>query len=72
MSELTGRISGGGALTGKIGSSSGGSSDHRFLLNRDAENQHPIEAISKLKDELERIPPPTEAITNSEIEELLK
>ena len=72
MSELKGRLSGGGALTGKIGSSAGGTSDHRFLLNRDAEDQHPIESISKLKEELERIPPPTEAITNSEIEEILK
>ena len=48
--------------------SSGGVSDHRRLTNRDAEDQHPIESITDLKKEISRIPPPTEAITNSEIE----
>ena len=52
--------------------SSGGVSDHRRLTNRDAEDQHPIESITDLKKEISRIPPPTEAITNSEIEEMLK
>jgi hypothetical protein len=52
--------------------SSGGVSDHRRLTNRDAEDQHPIESITDLKKEIIRIPPPTEAITNSEIEEMLK
>lgn len=52
--------------------SSGSVSDHRRLTNRDAENQHPIESITDLKKEISRIPPPTEAITNSEIEEMLK
>lgn len=52
--------------------SSGGVSDHRQLTNRDAEDQHPIESITDLKKEIIRIPPPTEAITNSEIEEMLK
>ncbi len=51
---------------------SGGVSDHRRLTNRDAEDQHPTEAITGLKKEINRIPPPTEAITNSEIEEMLK
>lgn len=51
---------------------SGGVSDHRRLTNRDAEDQHPIESITDLKKEISRIPPPTEAITNSEIEEMLK
>lgn len=51
---------------------SGGVSDHRRLTNRDAEGQHPIEAITDLKKEINRIPPPTESITNSEIEEMLK
>lgn len=52
--------------------SSGGVSAHRRLTNRDAEDQHPIESITDLKKEISRIPPPTEAITNSEIEEMLK
>ena len=51
---------------------SGGVADHRLLANRDAADQHPMEAITDLKKEISRIPPPTEAITNSEIEEMLK
>lgn len=46
--------------------------DHRSLSHRDAENQHPITAIEGLKEVLERIPKPTEALTNAELEELLK
>lgn len=47
-------------------------SDHRFLSRRDAEEQHPINAISGLAKQLRRIPAPAEAITNAELEELLK
>ena len=47
-------------------------SDHRFLFHRDAEEQHPINAISGLAKQLSRIPAPAEAITNAELEELLK
>ena len=39
-------------LTGKI-SNGGGSSDHNRLLNRELENQHPIEAITDLRTELD-------------------
>lgn len=49
-----------------------GIDDHRRLTNRDADDQHPIEAISGLAKELERIPAPVEALTNSELEEILK
>lgn len=49
-----------------------GSEDHRQLSHRDAEDQHPIGAISGLEKELERIPEPVEALTNSELEEMLK
>ena len=45
---------------------------HEKLLNRDAENQHPIGAIEGLAAELDRIPEPTEALTNTELEGLLK
>lgn len=46
--------------------------DHRGLSGREAEGQHPVAAIEGLKDELERIPAPAEAMTNFELEELLK
>lgn len=38
------------------GGGEGGVSDHRLLTGRDAEDQHPIEAIAGLKDALEQIP----------------
>lgn len=50
----------------------GGTSDHRALTNRDADDQHPIKAITGLSDKLNTIPPAAERITNTEIEELLK
>lgn len=50
----------------------GGVSDHRFLTGRDLEDQHPIKAIEGLSEELRRIPAPAEALTNQELEELLK
>ena len=53
-------------------SGEGGASDHRLLKGRDAENQHPIEAIEGLSEELRRIPTPAEALTNEELEGLLK
>lgn len=51
---------------------SGGTTDHRDLINRDADDQHPIKAITGLQDKLNTIPPAAERITNSEIEEMLK
>lgn len=48
------------------------SNDHRFLVNRDAEFQHPISSITGLDEKLKTIPPPIRRITNSELEELLK
>lgn len=51
---------------------SGGTTDHRDLINRDADDQHPIKAITGLQDKLNAIPPAAERITNSEIEEMLK
>ena len=50
----------------------GGTSDHRRLTHRDAEAQHPIESIDGLTAELRKIPAPVEALTNLELEELLK
>lgn len=38
------------------GGGEGGVSDHRLLTGRDAEDQHPIEAIAGLEDALEQIP----------------
>lgn len=82
MSNLVGSLSGGaaargsassgGSLSGKLGQSSGGTSDHRFLLHRDADDQHPMSAVTGLADALKLIPAPVEPITNSEMEELLK
>ena len=54
------------------GGGSGGTTDHRDLINRDADDQHPIKAITGLQDKLNTIPPAAERITNSEIEEMLK
>lgn len=51
---------------------SGGTTDHRELSHRDAEGQHPIEAISGLEEEIKRIPAPVEALTNQELEAILK
>lgn len=49
-----------------------GTNDHTKLLNRDADDQHPIKAITGLKSKLDTIPPASEKITNTEIEEMLK
>lgn len=49
-----------------------GTTDHRQLSNRDAEEQHPIASITGLEAELKRIPEPIEALTNFELEEILK
>jgi len=54
------------------GGGQGGVSDHRLLSNRDEVDQHPIESISGLKNELDRIPEPVEPLTNEELEEMLK
>lgn len=50
----------------------GGVTDHRRLTHRDAEGQHPVEAIEGLAEELRRIPAPVEPLTNEDLEELLK
>lgn len=54
------------------GGGEGGTSDHRALSHRDAERQHPIKAIDGLSEELNRIPEPVEALTNEDLEDLLK
>lgn len=54
------------------GGGEGGTTDHRDLSHRDAENQHPIKSIDGLEAELKRIPAPVEPLTNLELEELLK
>lgn len=54
------------------GGGEGGTTDHRRLSNRDAAEQHPITSISGLEKELNRIPEPVEALTNTELEEMLK
>lgn len=61
------------AVNGQIVKIGGfGTNDHTELTNRDAAEQHPIEAITNLQQELDRIPEPVEAITNLELEEILK
>lgn len=50
----------------------GGTTDHRLLTHRDAEGQHPMSSIDGLTEEIKRIPGPVEALTNLELEELLK
>ncbi len=49
-----------------------GTIDHRQLSHRDAAEQHPITSISGLDKELQRIPEPVEALTNTELEDMLK
>lgn len=65
-----------GAVTGDapepVPPPEGGTTDHRRLSHRDAAEQHPIASISGLKKELDRIPEPVEALTNTELEEMLK
>lgn len=53
------------------GGGEGGTTDHRYLSNRDAENQHPMKSIDGLEEELKRIPAPVEPLTNEELEEIL-
>lgn len=60
LSETSGQV---------IGVLSRVSSDHRILTGRDAENQHPITAISTLEAELGWRP--ASAMTNSEIQDIL-
>lgn len=62
----------GGDVDPSPGGGSGGTTDHRELSHRDAEGQHPIEAISGLEEEIKRIPAPVEALTNQELEAILK
>lgn len=38
----------------------GGTSDHRRLTHRDAEDQHPIGAITGLQEQIDKIPSPAE------------
>lgn len=54
------------------GGGEGGTADHRRLSHRDAAEQQPITSISGLEKELNRIPVPVEALTNTELEEMLK
>lgn len=60
----------GGEDTGVPASGSG--TEHADLTGRDRVNQHPIGAVTGLGEALERIPPPVEPITNSEMEEMLR
>lgn len=50
----------------------GGTTDHRALTHRDAAQQHPISAITGLQDVVNKIPKPAEALTNQELEAILK
>lgn len=47
-------------------------SDHRDLLHRDAENQHPIEAITNLDTQLQNRVVSGDTLTNEDIESILK
>lgn len=56
---------------GVAGGTEGGTLDHRCLTCRDAENQHPMGAVTGLLEAVRSIPPPVQPITNLELEELL-
>ena len=47
-------------------------SDHRDLLHRDAEDQHPIEAITNLDTQLQNRVVSGDSLTNEDIESILK
>lgn len=52
--SLSGSVTGRSAsMAAKASASGGGSTDHNRLINKDLENQHPIEAISGLRQELD-------------------
>lgn len=57
-----GRISQGGG-------GGGGTRDHNALINRDMEDQHPINAITRLDGELEVRP--SQSLTNMDIQLIL-
>lgn len=77
MSTITGTLSQTSvSIAGKLSETSGqlsGSiariSDHTVLTGRDAENQHPIEAITNLEPELDFRP--SSALTNEDIQLIL-
>lgn len=50
--DITVQMSGDTSYTVNMGTSSSGTTDHNKLKNRDAENQHPIKAITDLEKEL--------------------
>lgn len=58
--------------TGVPASGSSGATDHAKLTGRDKADQHPIVAVTGLDDALKTIPPVAEALTNEELEALLK
>ncbi len=49
--------------------STGGNKDHNQLINREIPDQHPIEAITDLRQELDDRPE-AEAITNMELDSI--
>lgn len=56
-------VSGGGGGVGE-----GGTSDHRLLTGREAENQHPISSIVSLEERLDTIP---KAMSADELRKIL-
>lgn len=50
----------------------GGVTDHRYLMNRDANNQHPISAITNLEAELDEKLENVPIMSNQDIENILK
>lgn len=56
---------------GAAGGGGDGTLDHRGLIFRDADNQHPMGAITGLLEAVRSIPAPVRAISNLELEELL-
>lgn len=58
--------------TVQIVGGTGGTSDHRALFHRDAEGQHPIEAITGLSDRLGKTMTTDNALTVSEILKIME
>lgn len=68
MGEMVVTLKTGTSLTGKIQGASMGTTDHAALTNRNAADQHPIDAISGLKDVVDGLPA---AMTADELRKIL-
>lgn len=71
--SLKGKMSSEVEFKGKVGMAPGGGTQfHSSLVGRDEPNSHPMEAVTNLTSTLEHKINDTDALTNRDIENLLK